>query len=92
MDARILNYRIIIQPEKYEDGSVVYAANCPTLEVVDYGDSIEEVLDSIKDGIELAIESLAKKGKEIPVDDTNDQIITTAKVSFPSGFSGQFAV
>lgn len=92
MDAKVLNYRIIIQPERYEDGSVVYAAHCPTLEVVDYGDSVEAVLNSIKDGIELAIESLAKQKKEIPVDHTNEQIITTAKVRYPSGFSGQFAV
>jgi len=54
MEQTVLNYRIIIEPEEYEDGSVVYAAFCPTLGISDYGETIEQVLDSIKDGIELA--------------------------------------
>jgi len=58
MDAKVLDYRIIIEPEKYEDGSVVYVAYCPTLGISDYGDSVEEVIKSIKDGIKLAVESL----------------------------------
>lgn len=44
MDKKVLNYRIIIEPEKYADGKTVYTALCPTLDVADYGDSIEEVL------------------------------------------------
>jgi len=44
MDTKVLNYRIIIQPEKYADGSTVYTALCPTLGVTDYGDSVEAVL------------------------------------------------
>jgi len=60
MDTKVLNYRIIIEPEKYDDGSLVYAAHCPTLGISDYGDTVEEVLTSIKEGIELAVECLAK--------------------------------
>lgn len=41
----------------------VYNAYCPTLNVADYGDSIEEVLESIKDGIQLAIECLLEEYK-----------------------------
>jgi predicted RNase H-like HicB family nuclease len=84
MNTKVLNYRVIIEPENYPDGSPGYNALCPTLDIADYGDSIEAVLASIKDGIELAIESLAKEGKNIPVDHVEDQIITTAKVSIPS--------
>jgi len=80
MEKRVLNYRIIIEPEKYEDGKTVYVAYCPTLGISDYADTIEEVQKSIKDGIELAIESLVKEKKEIPVDHVEDQIITTAKI------------
>lgn len=61
MEKNVLNYRIIIEKEKYEDRSTVYVAYCPTLGISDYGDTIEAVLASIKDGIELAVESLAKK-------------------------------
>lgn len=81
MDNKVLNYRIIIEPENYPDSGLVYNAYCPTLDVVDYGNSIDEVLASIKDGIELAIESLAKEGKEIPTDHLQTQIITSAEVS-----------
>ena len=66
MDAKVLDYRIIIEPEKYKDGSVVYVAHCPTLGISDYGDSVEEVMESIKDGIKLAVESLVSEKQEVP--------------------------
>lgn len=83
MQKTVLNYRIIIEPEKYDDGSLVYVAHCPTLGISDYGDTVEDVLASMKNGIELAVESLAKEGKEVVADDISDQIITSATVSFP---------
>lgn len=85
MEKNVLNYRIIIEKETYDDGSAVYVAACPTLGISDYGDTIEAVLASIKDGIELAVESLAKEGEEIPVDHVEEQIITSAKIRIPSG-------
>ena len=84
MDTKILNYRVIIEPERYPDGSKVYNAYCPTLGVADYGDTVDGALESIKDGIELAVESLAKEKKEIPTDKLDGQIITSAKVNLPS--------
>ena len=91
MEKTVLNYRIIIEPETYPDGNKVYNAYCPTLGVADYGDSVEEVLESIKDGIILAIESLAKEEKEIPRDNLEEQIVATAKVKIPSGLKATFA-
>lgn len=58
----------------------VYNAYCPTLNVVDYGDSIEEVLESIKDGIELAIECLLAENKEVPKDNIDEQFIATVHI------------
>ena len=83
MQKNVLNYRIIIEKEKYEDGSTVYVAYCPTLGISDYGDTIEEVLASIKEGIELAVESLAKAKKDVPIDHIEDQIITSAMIKLP---------
>ncbi len=83
METKVLNYRIIIEPEKYEDGSTVYTAYCPTLGVSDYGDTVEEVLESIKDGIELAVETLAEEGKDVPFDRITEQIITSTKINAP---------
>jgi hypothetical protein len=56
MIKKVLNYRIIIEPETYPNGAKVYNAYCPTLGVADYGDSVEGVLESIRDGISLALE------------------------------------
>lgn len=81
MEKKVLNYRIIIEPEKHEDGSTVYVAYCPTLGISDYADTVEEVLTSIRDGIELAVESLIKEGKEVPTDNVEKQIITSAKIN-----------
>ncbi len=82
MEKNILNYRVVIEPEKMGK-KTVYNAYCPSLGIADYGDTIEEVLKSIKDGIELAIESLAEEKKEIPKDNISEQFITSIKVSFP---------
>ena len=57
MEKAVLSYRVIIEPEKI-GRKTVYNAYCPSLGVSDYGDSMEEVLKSIKDGIKLAIECL----------------------------------
>lgn len=83
MQKQVLNYRIIIEPEKM-GRKVVYNAYCPTLGVVDYGDSIDEVLKSIKDGIELALECMVEDGEEIPVDNIKDQTVTTTEVKIPA--------
>ena len=91
MEKHILNYRIIIEPEKYGDGSTVYVAYCPTLAISDYGDTVEEVLKSIQDGIELAVKSLAKEEKEVPVDHIDRQIITSTKIQKPAGLKISFA-
>ncbi len=90
MQKQVLNYRIIIEPEKH-GRKTVYNAACPTLGVYDYGDSIDEVLKSIKDGIELALEYLTEEGKEIPVDNLKNQTVTTTEVDVPEGAKVSFA-
>jgi len=83
MQKQVLNYRIIIEPEKMGK-KMVYNAACPTLGVYDYGDSIDEVLASIKDGIELAIEILKDEGQEVPVDDTEKGVVVATQVKVPT--------
>ena len=83
MQKQVLNYRIIIEPEKMGK-KIVYNAACPTLGVYDYGDSIDEVLKSIKDGIKLAIECLRDEGQEVPVDNIAEQVVVTTKIDAPS--------
>ena len=80
---KILDYRVIIEKEYYDDGTPVYTASCPTLGVFDYGDSIEKTLVSIKDGIESTIEFLTEQGREIPIDFLAESIVTFAEVEVP---------
>ncbi len=82
MQTQVLNYRIIIEPEKMGK-KTAYNAYCPTLGVADWGYSVDKALASIKDGIELAIECLTEEGKEIPVDNTKEQIVTSTQVKVP---------
>ncbi len=84
MQAQILNYRIIIEPEKI-GRKTVYNAYCPTLGVADWGDSIEAALKSLKDGMELAIECLIEEGREVPADQLEGQMITSTQIKAPEG-------
>ena len=84
-EAQVLNYRVIIEKEHYEDGTPVYTAYVPTLDIADYGDTIDKVLLSLKDGIELAIECLVDEGKDVPVDNFDEAIIVNAQVPIPAG-------
>jgi len=61
-----LNYRVIIEKDTSESGNPLYTASCPTLGVFDYGDSLDEVLKGIRDGIEGVIEFLTDQKREIP--------------------------
>ena len=58
-------------------------AYCPTLEISDYGDSVEEVRASIQDGIALAVETLMQEHKELPLYNISEQLVTTATVALP---------
>jgi len=52
MKKKVLNYRVIIEPEKYEDGSTVYVAYSPTLGISDYGGynvdiTVEQLIEAL---------------------------------------------
>jgi len=91
METKVLNYRVIIEPEIRKNGEKVYCAYSPTLGVSDYGDSVEEVLESMRDGMELAIEFLIKEGKDVPSDNLSEQIVASMQVSLPKSVKGSFA-
>ena len=80
MQAKVLNYRIIIEPEK-QGKKTVYNAYCPTLGVADYGDSIDEAIKHIKSLIKFHIECLLREELEVPRENTTAEVITTTTVS-----------
>lgn len=77
----ILNYRVIVEPDTYTGSNKpCYTAHCPTLGVADSGETIEEALRNVRGAIECELEFLMEEGKEIPVDKTDEEIITHTQV------------
>ncbi len=92
MQTKILNYRIIIEPEK-QGKKTVYNAYCPTLGVADYGNSIDQAIKNIKSLFKFHVESLLAEGLEVPQENTTEEIITSTTVSIQgSGSRFQVAV
>ncbi len=86
MDTKILNYRIIIEPElNKKTGKKVYVGFCPKLGVSDWGKTVETVIDNIKEAIECHLESLVKHKKDIPAPDEPEFMVTTTDVVLPIG-------
>lgn len=82
METKVLNYRIIIKPAK-EGKRTVYLAECPTLGIYDWGDTIDKALKSIKEGIECHVETLIKDSEEVPVDYPEQEFVTETKILVP---------
>lgn len=88
MEKKVLNYRVIIEPEKM-GRKVFYNAYCPTLGLADYGESIEEAFSRIQKLVKFHIESLIEDKQPIPFPDTEEGFISLAKVkvSVPTSIS-----
>lgn len=83
METKILNYRIIIEPEK-KGKKTVYNAYCPTLGLADYGYSIDESIKNINSLIKFHLECLLEDGLEIPSENTAKELITSTQISIKS--------
>lgn len=67
MEKYILNYRVIVEPDtRLGTNEKCFTAYCPTLGVADDGDTIDEALENIREGIQCHIEALVKDGEEVP--------------------------
>lgn len=81
MQKQVLNYRIIIEPEKMGK-KIVYNAYCDTLGLADYGDSVDEAIKNIKSLMKFHIECLLE-----------EELIMSTKVSIEgSGVDSQVIV
>lgn len=87
MQKQILNYRIIIEPEKM-GRKTVYNAYCDTLGLADYGDSVEEAVKNIKSLMKFHIECLLEEGIEVPAENTDEELIMSTKVSIAGSGAG----
>lgn len=89
MDTNILNYRIVISPDtRTGTDKPCFSAYCPTLGVVDDGDTIEKAIANIGDAIKIYLESLSDDQLPIPVDNPTQMITTTqVRINRPLSFA-----
>ena len=87
MRTKILNYRIIVNPDTQTGtGKFGFTALCPTLGVADDGDTVEQALTNVKDAIQVYIDSLVEDNKTLPIDRPEHDIVTTTQVNAPHHF------
>jgi predicted RNase H-like HicB family nuclease len=90
MQTNVLNYRIIVTPDKQTGtGKAGYTALCPTLGVADDGDTIDEAIQHVKGAIQVYVDSLVEDKQPVPVDDPGRDVVTTTQITAPPSF--QFA-
>jgi predicted RNase H-like HicB family nuclease len=84
MKTKVLNYRIIVSPDKQTGtGKLGFTALCPTLGVADDGDTIEKALENVKEAIQVYVDSLVEDKELVPVDQPQQDIVTTTQVFAP---------
>ena len=85
MEKNVLNYRVIIEPdERTGTNESCFTAYCPKLGIADDGETIEEALASIKEGIRCYLEALVKDGEEVPAPDNIEEgLVTSTRISLP---------
>ena len=93
MDTKVLNYRVIIEPDVYSGSDKpCFLAYASALDVADNGDTIEEALVHITEAIRCRIEALIADGEPVPSPENPAEtvVVTTAKVSVPKGYPFAF--
>jgi predicted RNase H-like HicB family nuclease len=88
MNKKVLNYQVVVTPDEYPDGKPCYNVYCPTLNISDYGNTIDEALSSMREAIELWVDTLAENKELIPADKSG-MLMTTLDIPINRPF--QFA-
>ena len=86
MEKSVLNYRVIVEPDtRVGTKQKCFTAYCPTLGIADDGDTIDEALMNIKEGIQCYVEALMKEGKEVPSpDNLNEGLVSGVSIQLSS--------
>lgn len=82
METKVLNYRIIVEPDKQTGtGKPGFTAFCPTLGVADDGNTIEEAIANVRGAIKAYVESLIADKQPVPIDKPERDIMTTTQIN-----------
>lgn len=93
MDSKVLNYRVIIEPDQYTGSNKpCFLAYAPTIDVADNGDTIEEALENIKEAIECRIASLIADKEPVPAPNlpSDTVVVATTTVRVPINYPTAF--
>lgn len=78
MDTKVLRYNVIIKKEGKD-----FVAYVPTLGISDFGKTVDQAKQHVKEAIECHIEGLIKTKSEVPFSDTQDFYISQTEVTLP---------
>jgi len=59
-----MKYRVVLEPQEEEGGYTVYVPTLPGC--VSQGETVDEVIQNIKEAIEIYVESLNERGIALP--------------------------
>lgn len=91
METKVLNYRIIVEPDKQTGtGKPGYTAFCPTLGVADDGKTIEQAIENVRNAIQVYVESLIADNHPVPLDQPEKDMVTTTFVNISGKFQPAF--
>lgn len=85
MKMTILRYNVIIRKEGRN-----YIAYVPTLGISDFGKTIEEAKNHMRDAIVCHVEGLIKTDTEVPTPDEGEYYISHAEIPAPAGIKFAF--
>lgn len=61
-------FRIVVEPDKFEDGKEAWHASCPVLQGCHtWGHTYEEAVANIREAIDLYVQDLLEAGEIIPM-------------------------
>ena len=81
MKIKLLNYRIIVEKEKQDNG-YVYVSHVPSLGISDFGKTIDEAVKNTEKAITLYLSTLKDLNQDIPETDSEEFYVTNKKIEF----------
>ena len=71
----------MIEPDQRTGtGEACYSVYCPTLGLVDSGDTVEDAISNMQKLIEFHLECIREEQGFVPIDYSKESLIATAKV------------
>ncbi len=91
METKVLNYRIIVEPdEQTGTNKPGFTAYCPTLGVADDGNTVEQAIKNVRGAIKAYVDSFIEDKLPVPIDQPEKDIVTTTQINVSGHFQPSF--